>query len=227
MLKSIRSFAACFAVLLSGCAVRPAVTPVLLTDARDLFVSSLAGIWDNSAQFAAAPASLKVPPSVNGEWLDLQHATFVRIDAPAIGDRVLYLEWKSGGPTGVISRQRIWSFRKTDGVIRMDFYAFVDGKPFAGRAGETNAFRGLTADLLRGYGPACGLLFDFKRDGFVGAISARECSITAASGRRMGIDATVELTADRVLQYRESGQLEDGRYAFRVPTNQPYRFVRQ
>jgi hypothetical protein len=42
----------------------------------------------------------------------------------------------------------------------------------------------------------------------------------------MGIDARVEMVADGVLEYRESGQLEDGRFAFRVPPSMPYRFVR-
>ena len=42
----------------------------------------------------------------------------------------------------------------------------------------------------------------------------------------MSINAQVELGADGTLEYRESGQLEDGRHAFRVPTSQPYRFVR-
>jgi hypothetical protein len=34
------------------------------------------------------------------------------------------------------------------------------------------------------------------------------------------------LLADGSVQYRESGQLEDGRYAFRVPPTEPYQFVR-
>jgi hypothetical protein len=61
---------------------------------------------------------------------------------------------------------------------------------------------------------------------FVDAITAKECNITAASGHRMGIDARLELTANGTLEYRESGQLEDGRYAFRVPPSAPYQFRR-
>jgi len=205
-------------------------TPQLLpmpVDARDRIVAALAGSWNNAAQFAAAPAVLKVPPSAAGDWLDMQHASFTRIEAPAIGERVLYLEWRNGGPDGAVSRQRIWSFR-TDaaGAIRMDFFAFVDGKPWAGRAAEAGAFRAVTAETLRGYGPACGLTFLIAGETFAGAINAKVCTITAASGRKMGIDASVQLTADGVLEYRESGQLEDGRYAFRVPPSQPYQFAR-
>ena len=168
---------------------------------------------------------------MNGDWLDLQHASFTLVDAPLLGDKVLYLEWRSGSADGTISRQRIWSFRHDisdakAGIVRMDFYAFVDGKPWAGRSGEAGAFRDLNRAQLRGYGEACGLVFSKNASGFLGAITAKECSITAASGRRMGIDARVALTADGTLEYRESGQLEDGRYAFRVPPSAPYRFRR-
>jgi hypothetical protein len=209
-------------LLLGGCVSTHA--PV---DPRETLLEAMAGTWDNWAQFAAAPDTLKVPPTVDGEWLDLQHATFTRVEAPALGSHVLYLEWHKGGSGGEISRQRLWSFRNdSEDGLRMDFYAFIDGKPFAGRAGEQGAFETLTRDTVRGYGPACALHFELRPAGFVGAISATDCTITAASGRRMGINARVALTADGTLEYQESGVLDDGRYAFRVPPTVPYRFQR-
>jgi len=211
------------AALFAACApIAPAPDPTARV------VAALAGGWDNSAQYAAAPAALKVPPSVDGDWLDLQHASFHRVDAPRIGPRVLYLEWRRGGPSGEVSRQRIWSFRTdADGSLRMDFFAFVDGAPWVGRGAEPGAFAALDRDALRGYDAVCALRFAIGADGaFVGRIGSDECSLVAASGRRMGIDATVSLAADGTLAYRESGRLEDGRYAFRVPPSQPYRFRR-
>lgn len=193
-------------------------------------VAALSGAWDNAAQFEAAPAALKVPPSVQGEWLDMQHARFARIDAPAIGTQVLYLEWRSGGPQGPVSRQRIWSFRhEADGALRMDFYAFIDGKPWAGRALEPGVFAELKAADLRGYGPACALRFEQAKPtaAIRGEVRGDYCTITAASGRRMAIDASVELKSDGSLHYRESGRLEDGRFAFRVPPTTPYEFTRR
>ncbi len=190
---------------------------------------SLIGQFDNSAQFEAAPEALKVAPSVEGEWLDLQHALFAPVEAPAIGDHVLYLEWHSGSVDGPISRQRIWSFREDEtGTVRMDFFAFVDGTAWAGRAEEPGAFLDLGPDALRGYGPECALYFAPQADGgWRGAISAEQCSLVAASGRRMGINAVVEITADGTISYQESGRLESGQYAFRVPPTQPYRFERR
>ena len=115
---------------------------------------------------------------------------------------MLYRAWRSNGPDGPISRQRLWSFRHdpTDG-LRMDFYAFVDGQPYAGRGGEPSALATVTKDALRGYGPAGALRFERRPNGFSGVISAQECTITAASGRRMGINARVSLTADGTLEY--------------------------
>ena len=190
-------------------------------------VEALDGEWNNAEQYASAPEALKVAPSVDGDWLDLQHAAFHPVEAPQVGQRVLYLEWRRGGSDGEISRQRLWSFRTdADGTVRMDFHAFVDGVPFAGRGGETGAFAALTREALRSYAPECALRFTRSVHGWTGRVTAEECRIVAASGRAMGIDATVELGADGVLSYRESGRLDDGRYAFRVPPTMPYRFER-
>ncbi|MFW5816856.1 MAG: CpcT/CpeT family chromophore lyase, partial [Wenzhouxiangella sp.] len=191
-------------------------------------VDALAGSYDNRAQFEAAPEALKVPPSVDGDWLDHQHAVFAPVEAPAIGDHVMYLEWRSGGPDGPVSRQRIWSFRRDEvGAVRMDFFAFVDGAPWVGQADQAGAFTQLTLEDLRGYGPDCALRFTPENGGWRGLISSEECSLVAASGRRMGIDALVEVESDGAIRYRESGQLESGQYAFRVPPTRPYVFRRR
>lgn len=227
-------------LILTSCVAAPDLTTnptnVQATDKRDALVASLAGTWDNRAQFSAVAETLKVPPSVNGDWLDLQHATFARVDAPLLGTHVLYLEWRNNSRQGAISRQRIWSFRIDDAnVMRMDFYAFIDGAPWAGQVGDAGKesaanvatlFRTLAPAALRGYGAACGLRFEATGNTYRGAITASECSLVAASGRAMGIDASVALLADGTLEYRESGKLADGRYAFRVPPTMPYQFVK-
>jgi hypothetical protein len=207
---------------LAGCAGAPAPDPA------GTLLAALAGTWSNQRQFDAAPAALKVKPSVDGEWLDHQHAVFAAVDAPAFGPRVLYLEWRSGGPAGPLSRQRLWVFRTdADGALRMDFHALGDGAPWVGKATEPGAFRALAAQALRSYAPDCALRFArTPAGGWRGEVTAAQCSLTAASGRRMGIDAVVELTPEGQLLYRESGVLPDGRYAFRVPPGQAYRFER-
>ena len=234
----IRARRAPFLLMLAACglasvpvfAAAPLAAPAGPSRDADLeaVVDALVGTWDNRAQYDAAPAALKVPPSVEGDWIDLQHARFTRVAAPALGSHVVYLEWRNGGPEGAISRQRLWSFRRdAAGKLVMDFYAFRDGAPYAGQGISPQAFSGVTPEQLRGYPPGCELDFARRAEGgFLGAVSPERCSIVAASGRRMGILAEIDLRADGALGYRESGRLEDGRYAFRVPPTQPYRFER-
>lgn len=195
----------------------------------DRVLDSLAGEWSNAAQYRDAPEGLKVEPSVEGEWLDLQYAAFHAVDAPRIGEHVVYLEWRRGGPDGPVSRQRLWSFRHdADGALRMDFFAFIDGAAWVGGGSRPGAFSTVDASVLRSYAPECALHIEAHDDGgWVGRIGAEECRIVAASGRAMGINARVVLGADGSLSYQESGQLDDGRYAFRVPPTMPYRFWRE
>jgi len=221
---SIKFYGMVVLLVAAACApLQPKLAPGVGYDV----IASLLGAWDNQAQFKAAPPALKVPPSVQGEWLDQQYAEFHLVRVPALGDQVVYLEWRNGGPGGTISRQRLWSFRADpDGTLRMDFYAFIDGAPWDGKGSDSTAFANITAADLRAYAPECALRFTQEGDIWRARISAEECQIVAASGRKMGIDATVELSADGVLAYRESGVLENAQFAFRVPPTQPYEFRR-
>ncbi len=213
------------ALIWAGSAVAIAESPA--DPDLDALVAALQGQFDNAAQYAAAPDQLKVPPSVEGDWLDLQHARFYRVEAAAIGAEVLYLEWRSGSADGPVSRQRIWSFRRDKGgQVRMDFFAFADGGPWVGRGDEPGAFVDLGEAELRGYGPDCALRFQREDEVWQGRITADECELVAASGRRMGIDAKVVIHSDGSIEYQEAGRLPGGGYAFRVPPTEPYRFIR-
>jgi hypothetical protein len=191
--------------------------------------NGLIGAWDTKAQYDAAPEALKRPP-VAGDayaWLDRQYAQFNRVDAPAIGAHVIYLEWRSGGPDGKISRQRLWSFRFDEaGKARMDFYTFKTPEPYAGKAAQAGAFAALKPDDLIGYGAACGLYVEpTSAATFDAKIDESQCQITARSGRQMGIDARVTLMTTGLL-YNEAGILADGAFAFKVPGGPPYDFRR-
>ena len=228
-LRRLAVLAVCWTALSAApsASAQAAADPARDADLEAL-VDGLTGVWDNRAQYEAAPAALKVPPSVEGEWLDLQHARFTRVAAPALGSHVVYLEWRRGGPDGEISRQRLWSFRRdaADKLV-MDFYAFRDGAPYAGQGVAARVFEAITPEQLRAYPPGCELDFTRRPDGgSFGAVAPERCVIVAASGRRMGILAEIDIGASGTLGYREYGRLEDGRYAFRVPPTGPYRFVR-
>jgi hypothetical protein len=180
----------------------------------------LVGVYDNAAQMTAAPEDLRRPPAAGHpyDWIDLQHAAFFPVSAPALGEAVLYLEWRAGGPDGPISRQRIWAFRRdAAGAPVMDFFTIRAPERFAGRGAEPGAFAALSPDDLVGYGEACALRVALLEEGgFLAQIRPEACRITARSGRSMGIAADVRVRPGSI-EYAEAGILEDGSYAFKVP----------
>jgi hypothetical protein len=209
-------------VVLAGCATaqstpRPAAT-------------SLIGQWDNNSQMASAPETLKRPPVAGGayDWLDFQHARFFAVDVPALSSdsgKVVYLVWRSNGPDGPVSRQRLWVFRtNAAGQPIMDFYAFKNPQPFEAALSDTGEFKTITLDDLTAYGPLCSLPVTPTAKGFSASIPAT-CAIIARSGRRMVLSARIDLEGD-TLTYSEQGTLETGALAFKVPGGPPYMFQR-
>lgn len=192
---------------------------------------ALAGTWDNQAQYEAADPELHRPPAAGTpyEWLDRQHATFRIVEAPALagaGGTAVHLLWRSGGPDGPISRQRLWVFRPNphSGRLEMHFHAFLDPEPFADATPDSAAFRTLTIREVTTYPDRCVLPVRRTRHGFRAQIP-QFCEISARSGRTMTLSADIRLTRF-ALTYAEQGLLPDGSVAFRVPNPGPYVFTR-
>lgn len=189
----------------------------------------LKGQWSNAAQFAAADPALHRPPAAGTpyEWLDHQHASFRIVEAPALsgaGGTAVHLVWRSGGPDGPISRQRLWVFRPhpNTGRLRMHFHAFLNAEPFATASPDSPLFRTLTLRDVTSYPDECALPVRVTRNGFRAHIPDG-CQITAQSGRSMQLAADIRLEGKR-LTYTEAGVLGDGSFAFKVPNPGPYLF---
>ena len=191
----------------------------------DYVVASLSGDFDSRRQFEAANPALKIPPSVAGRWLDRQYASMHVVSAPALGARVVYLEWRSGGRAGQISRQRLWAFDGDSGTVRMRFYSFKMPDRYAGRGLDAYHFRTLMPDDLIGYPSACAAHFSREGSDWVGRIDPADCRIVAGSGRGMRLDVTIR-TTNKGFAYQEAGILDSGVKAFAVPPGQPYQLDR-
>ena len=189
---------------------------------------ALIGTWDNQAQIKAAPPELVRPPVAGNPypWVDGQSAQFFEVSAPNVAgpkDQAIYLIWRSGSPTGPISRQRLWVFRPQEGgKISMDFYAFKTPEAFANAGPGSKAFEAVTIEDLTAYGPACSLPVIKTATGWTASIPTT-CSITARSGRKMTLSADLQVDGDR-FSYQEHGLLETGAYAFKVPGGPAYEF---
>lgn len=181
--------------------------------------------WDN-----AGPEREREPVAGDAhEWLDLQFATHTLVEAPQLGEHVIYLEWRAGSADGGISRQRIWVLREDEAgrLAGFDFFTLRDPAPFAGRADEPGAFANLTADALIGYPEGClAEAHDAAHVGYYFAVDPETCTITAQSGTQMRIHASVRALGNS-FTYREQGTMEDNTIVFRVPgAPMPYSFAR-
>ena len=191
----------------------------------------LTGQFSNAQQYERIPEDWRREPAAGNPypWLDLQYATHTRVEAPELGEHVIYLEWRSGADDGPISRQRIWVLREDDdGVLTgFDFFTLRDPEPLAGRAGEEGAFAALTADDLIGYPEGClAASSPPAHVGYYFAVEPEDCVITAQSGTEMRIHASVR-ASHSFITYRESGVTPDSRVVFQVPgAPQPYTFRR-
>ena len=214
--------------LLAGCATAEGPAPREI----DAVLSALEGGFDNAAQYAAADDALKRPPAPGHpyDWIDAQYAAFHVVDAPAVGDHVVYLEWRAGSPGGEISRQRLWVFNADEAgrVTGMDFYTFADPAPYAGRGETAGAFEDVAPDALVAYPEGCTLSVARPSwEGWRFELNPETCLITARSGREMALFARIDVKpgAPDVVEYSESGRLEGGAYAFKVHGGPPYRFA--
>jgi hypothetical protein len=206
------------------------LSPPFASAAADSLAAALIGAWDNQAQVDAADPVLLRPPAAGFPygWIDRQHAQFRKVTVPGIAAQdahAIFLEWRSGGPDGPISRQRLWLFRaRRDGSLEMDFFAFRAPETLAGASGEAERFAALGPEDLIGYGTECTLPVTVTPTGWRADIPDT-CRIRAQSGRVMTLSASIRLEGDQLF-YEEAGLLEDGAYAFRVPGGLPYRFER-
>jgi hypothetical protein len=186
----------------------------------------LAGNHDNAAQMRALGADVARKPTPGSPWVDAQHARLVAFPQPALGELVYYMEWRAGGPTGEITRQRIWAFRDLGTERpRMRFYVVDQPALWTVAAGDPALLQQLSKAGLAEYPPGCEVVFRRTDEGWDGVIPRGACVIVARqSQRRMQIDARITLTRDG-WQYDESGRLDDGRPSFVVPEGFRYEFV--
>jgi hypothetical protein len=195
-----------------------------------LLQQRIAGKFDNTQQVATGENLLREGIADPTRAPDPLYPIFSLIEAPAIGEHVVYLQWHQGSADGPLQRQRIWVFTVDEerNAVMMDFYTLQEPARWRdAHLSPASAARDMTlADLLP-YPSSCRLPFRRHIDVFIGEIPKGDCRIVSQQTRtEMIINARIVVGAEQ-LWYEESGVRPDGTTVFRVPVSGSYQFRRR
>lgn len=208
----MRALIAALVLAVSGSALAQPAPPQALQDAYfEEFLTWFEGRFDNDGQVLFAE-QLGVPEDSRHEHI---HSIFKRVDLPAIGEHVFYVEQYSGGDPSNIYRQRIYLFTPVSetGEIRLDIMAPMDPAPLVGAYRDPSLLDGLTMDDLIAY-PQCAVYWTRRENQYVGVTRRGECRVESRrSGRTLLIEDDLLLTED-MIWIQDRAETEDGDYVY-------------
>lgn len=143
----------------------------------------------------------------------------IRIDAPAIGDHVFYLQINQGEDRQLY-RQRILVARETaDGGIEQRAFTIVEASRFVDA--ERSAMAGLTPEDIEAFlGEGCKQSWLAIESGFRGYVDPATCVITSRrTGKPRGIESEEILSEDGSM-LAERGFDPDGNQLFGTPSGE-------
>ncbi len=174
---------------------------------------------------------------VNGEYSNQQQITdgeldaesnllfpiFRKIDIPAFGDHVIYLQWPIGSPDGRLQRQRIWTFDQSDGAITMNFFTLKEPEQWRDAHLDPDKVRAMTRDDVIAYPATC--LLPVMRAGEVFLASIPPTCEIVSQGTRITMTLWSEIIiSENRMTYREAGYRPDKSVVFQVPGTSRYEF---
>ncbi len=181
-------------------------------------VNSLEGRYSNAAQVDAGELDAEN---------NLLFPVFSRVDIPAFGSHVVYLQWPIGAPDGSLQRQRLWTFHAdaATGAIGMRFFTLREPDRWLDAHTNPTKVHAMTPADTIGYPDAC-LLPVAEANGIFQASIPSSCEIVSQATRTtMTLQASITIAADRIT-YSESGVRPDGSIVFKVPPSGQYAFER-
>ncbi len=198
------------AALAAPAHARPVPEPVMARDLAD-FLDWFEGRFDNDRQVFFA-AELGVPEDARHERI---HSVFRKVELPAFGEHVFYVEQYSGADASNIYRQRIYVFTPSaeTGEIRLDIHAPRDPARLAGAHLDPARLQGLTPDQATAF-PQCAVYWRRQENQFIGETRRGECRVVSQrSGQTLLIEDDLVLTPDAIW-IRDRAETEDGTYVY-------------
>jgi hypothetical protein len=128
------------------------------------------------------------------------HSIFARVDLPAFGRHVFYVQQYQAGDPKKLYRQRLYRFSTDEaaGAIRLDILSFPDEAAVADAHMHPSKLAGLTPASMRSL-PGCEVYWRREGDAFIGRMTPGACRITSrTTGQPIVISDDLRLTADEI-----------------------------
>jgi hypothetical protein len=164
----------------------------LLERELEYLVAIWPGDYDNREQLTF-DASVGKQDMDSGGHLRV-HSQISRVDVPALGDYVLYVEeYKHNDPTSIF-RQRLYvlSADKAEKAIRLKLMFFKDGKSILGAHNDPTLLAGLDSDAVSAL-EGCDVFIRRDGDWLVGAMKPKTC-VFGEGGKRRYSDYQLRVT---------------------------------
>lgn len=176
------------------------------------------GVYDTLGQ-VSAEAARGAPEDQRHER---RHVIYARIDAPQIGQHVLFRQERKGGPDGEIVTRGLAVFEAdaAAGGVRMWLRNINDAPRFTDLHLKKELWPQVSFDPA--YGGKCPFHWRLEGGQIVGTLQGGGCKIISNAGRAMSFDARWELSEKNLSifdnTYDGEGKLLSGR-ADKVPTD--------
>lgn len=142
------------------------------------------------------------------------HGQISRVDLPAFGEHVLYVEeYKNNDPSSIF-RQRLYevSADEDEKAVRIKLHFFKDGTKYLGAHDDSTKLAGLTRDdtaVLDG----CDVFLRREVNALVGSMKTKECVFGEGDSKRysdyqLRVTETGYWFRDRILSYATDEQIE-------------------
>jgi len=195
-IASIAAVSACLGVM-------PARAQSPLEQDLEQIMAWWPGAYNNDRQVAEIEAQMgqenftgevwRIDGSGMGGYLNVT-SHYIRLDAPAIGDNVLYVEEYRDGQPGETYRQRIYtlSVDEQEQVIRVNLANFKDRGKYIGAHSDISMLDGLTMDDIAPFPEACDLIVEQRGNRYHMRMRANAC---AFGGQAFSYEAVITGTA--------------------------------
>lgn len=200
----------------------PSAQAVLEADMA-LMLEWFEGRFDNDREVFFAEAAGIPEEGRNGRI----HSIFARVDLPAFGEHVFYVEQYSGNDPDNIYRQRIYTFTADHdaNAIRLDIHAPIDVAALRGAWRDPSLLAGLTPAATISY-PGCEVYWRRRENQFVGETVRGACVVESRqSGRTLVIEDDLVLTPDAIW-IRDRAETADGEYVYGNRLGLPHRLLK-